>query len=87
MVCGCLQVKLDPKNTDAWSALGECFWKKGDVPAARNCFQCGVEQVCVCPRLATAFSVGMWGGAGVCVWEGGGVDQLCDMAMQLVFVR
>lgn len=37
-------VKLDPKNTDAWSALGECFWKKGDVPAARNCFQCGVEQ-------------------------------------------
>jgi hypothetical protein len=54
---GRAQVKLDPKNTDAWSALGECFWKKGDVLAARNCFQCGVEQVCVFARVCVSACV------------------------------
>jgi hypothetical protein len=24
---------------EAWKQLGECFWKKGDLEAAENCFQ------------------------------------------------
>jgi len=31
-------VKLDPKLVDAWNELGECYWKKGDMELARNCF-------------------------------------------------
>ncbi|XP_067137612.1 tetratricopeptide repeat protein 5-like [Centruroides vittatus] len=32
-------VKLNPKLFEAWNHLGECYWKKGDVQAARNCFE------------------------------------------------
>jgi len=32
-------VKRDPSRIDAWNMLGECYWKKGDIAAARNCFQ------------------------------------------------
>ncbi|KAG1714099.1 Tetratricopeptide repeat protein 5 [Nymphon striatum] len=31
-------VKLDPKLVEAWNHLGECYWKKGDVNGAKNCF-------------------------------------------------
>lgn len=31
-------VKLDPRLLEAWKELGECFWKKGDVEGAENCF-------------------------------------------------
>lgn len=31
-------VKLDPKQVEAWNILGECFWKKGDIDSAKNCF-------------------------------------------------
>ncbi|XP_062947130.1 tetratricopeptide repeat protein 5 [Cynocephalus volans] len=31
-------VKLDPKLVEAWNQLGEVYWKKGDVAAARTCF-------------------------------------------------
>ncbi|XP_035679032.1 tetratricopeptide repeat protein 5-like [Branchiostoma floridae] len=31
-------VKLDPSLVEAWNNLGECYWKKGDVEAAKNCF-------------------------------------------------
>lgn len=31
-------VKLDPKQVEAWNVLGECFWKKGDIEQAKNCF-------------------------------------------------
>ena len=31
-------VKLDPKLVEAWNCLGECYWKNGQVEAARNCF-------------------------------------------------
>ncbi|CAM9794736.1 unnamed protein product, partial [Phaeothamnion confervicola] len=31
-------VKLNPAEVDAWNALGHCFWKKGDLKAARECF-------------------------------------------------
>ncbi|MCO5591747.1 hypothetical protein L7F22_045739 [Adiantum nelumboides] len=31
-------VKLDPSLFDAWSCLGNCFWKKDDLMAAKNCF-------------------------------------------------
>jgi tetratricopeptide (TPR) repeat protein len=32
------QVKLDPSRVDAWCCLGNCFWKKGDLSQAKNCF-------------------------------------------------
>ena len=31
-------VKLEPRLVEAWNCLGECYWKKGDVEAAKNCF-------------------------------------------------
>ncbi|KAL7607814.1 uncharacterized protein LOC111912589 [Lactuca sativa] len=31
-------VKLNPSLGDAWLCLGNCIWKKGDLPATRNCF-------------------------------------------------
>ena len=37
-------VKLDPANIDAWNALGQCFWKKGDLTGARNCFDGALGQ-------------------------------------------
>ncbi|XP_071508817.1 tetratricopeptide repeat protein 5-like [Diadema antillarum] len=32
-------VKLDPKLVEAWNNLGETYWKKKDVKAAKNCFE------------------------------------------------
>ncbi|CAL5421700.1 hypothetical protein CsSME_00037448 [Camellia sinensis var. sinensis] len=31
-------VKLNPSLADAWLCLGNCIWKKGDLPSAKNCF-------------------------------------------------
>ena len=30
-------IKLDPKLAEAWSYLGECYWKNNQVESARNC--------------------------------------------------
>ncbi|KAJ3314304.1 hypothetical protein HDV04_000686 [Boothiomyces sp. JEL0838] len=35
----CKSVKLEPKFCEAWIELGECFWKKGDLDGAENCFK------------------------------------------------
>ncbi|CAN7992141.1 unnamed protein product, partial [Ixodes hexagonus] len=32
-------VKFNPKLVEAWNELGECYWKKGDIVKARNCFE------------------------------------------------
>lgn len=32
-------VKLNPLMADAWVELGNCFWKKGDLNPALNCFE------------------------------------------------
>ncbi len=40
-----VQVKLDPRNADAWNALGANYWKKGDVVNAKSCFEGGATQV------------------------------------------
>ena len=37
-------VKLSPNNVDAWNALANCFWKKGDLQQAVQCFQSALEQ-------------------------------------------
>ncbi|XP_050050319.1 tetratricopeptide repeat protein 5-like [Dermacentor andersoni] len=37
-------VKLNPKLVEAWNELGECYWKKGQITKARNCFE-GVLKV------------------------------------------
>eukprot|EP01116_Phalansterium_solitarium_P013526 TRINITY_DN30910_c0_g1_i1.p1 TRINITY_DN30910_c0_g1~~TRINITY_DN30910_c0_g1_i1.p1 ORF type:complete len:446 (+),score=131.98 TRINITY_DN30910_c0_g1_i1:109-1446(+) len=37
-------VKLDPSLVDAWNSLGECYWKKADLEAARNCFKGALDQ-------------------------------------------
>ncbi|XP_067833119.1 tetratricopeptide repeat protein 5 isoform X3 [Heptranchias perlo] len=31
-------VKLDPGLVEAWNQLGEVYWKKGDIAAAKTCF-------------------------------------------------
>lgn len=41
-------VKLVPKMVEAWNALGECFWKKGDMAAAKNCFTGAIGHVSGC---------------------------------------
>ncbi|XP_074330791.1 uncharacterized protein LOC141668018 [Apium graveolens] len=30
-------VKLNPSLADAWLCLGNCIWKKGELPSAKNC--------------------------------------------------
>lgn len=37
-------VKLNPKLVDAWNELGECYWKKGDIAASKNCFEGALKQ-------------------------------------------
>eukprot|EP00250_Pteridium_aquilinum_P003414 c13723_g1_i1 orf=132-1394(+) len=37
-------VKLDPSLPDAWSCLGNCFWKKDDLMAAKNCFNLALRK-------------------------------------------
>ena len=32
-------VKLDPRLSDAWNCLGECFWARGNLELARHTFQ------------------------------------------------
>ena len=41
-------VKLVPKMVEAWNALGECYWKKGDMVAAKNCFTGALGHVSFC---------------------------------------
>ena len=38
-------VKLDPSLVEAWTNLGECYWKNGDVEAAKNCFTASLNHV------------------------------------------
>ena len=47
-------VKMNPKLVEAWNCLGECYWKNGEVEAARNCFMGAlnhVSQSLCCGRL------------------------------------
>nr|XP_029121757.1 tetratricopeptide repeat protein 5 isoform X5 [Elaeis guineensis] len=37
-------VKLNPSLADAWLCLGNCIWKKGDLPSARNCFSLALSK-------------------------------------------
>ena len=37
-------VKLAPTCVGAWNELGECLWKKGDLAAARHCFDGSLAQ-------------------------------------------
>jgi tetratricopeptide (TPR) repeat protein len=41
----CWQVKLEPSDIEAWNALGHCFWKKGDLQGALNCYQEALQKV------------------------------------------
>jgi Tfp pilus assembly protein PilF len=31
-------IKLDTNLLSAWNELGFCYWKRGDVSGAKNCF-------------------------------------------------
>lgn len=35
-------IKLDPTLVRAWNSMGEFYWKKGDLGAARNCFESAI---------------------------------------------
>ncbi|CAA6661257.1 unnamed protein product [Spirodela intermedia] len=37
-------VKLNPSLGDAWLCLGNCIWKKGDLPSAKNCFSLALSK-------------------------------------------
>ena len=37
-------VRLDPRNAEAWSLLGEVFYFKKDYPQAKRCFEGSLEQ-------------------------------------------
>ncbi|CAD5165953.1 unnamed protein product [Musa acuminata subsp. malaccensis] len=37
-------VKLNPSLADAWLCLGNCIWKKGDLPSAKNCFSLALSK-------------------------------------------
>uniref|UniRef100_A0A8C6KAT8 Tetratricopeptide repeat domain 5 n=1 Tax=Nothobranchius furzeri TaxID=105023 RepID=A0A8C6KAT8_NOTFU len=37
-------VKLEPSLVEAWNLLGEQYWKKGDIAAAKNCFTGALQQ-------------------------------------------
>ncbi|XVE92222.1 hypothetical protein REPUB_Repub01dG0078300 [Reevesia pubescens] len=37
-------VKLNPSLADAWLCLGNCIWKKGDLPSAKNCFNLALSK-------------------------------------------
>ncbi|XP_063043086.1 tetratricopeptide repeat protein 5 [Engraulis encrasicolus] len=37
-------VKLDPSLVQGWNTLGEVYWKKGDLEAAKNCFTGALQQ-------------------------------------------
>jgi len=32
-------IKLMPSKVEAWDALGHVYWKKGDLSAAKKCFE------------------------------------------------
>ena len=36
-------LKLEPTKREAWDALGHVYWKKNDLPAAKNCFESSLE--------------------------------------------
>jgi len=44
-------VKLEPKLAEAWSHLGECYWKNNQVESARNCFVGSLNHVSLCSYL------------------------------------
>ncbi|KAG8193579.1 hypothetical protein JTE90_000216 [Oedothorax gibbosus] len=37
-------VKFHPKLVQAWNELGLCFWKKGDMKAAKSCFESALRE-------------------------------------------
>ncbi|CAL1267202.1 unnamed protein product [Larinioides sclopetarius] len=37
-------VKFHPKLVEAWNELGTCFWKKGDMKAAKSCFESALRE-------------------------------------------
>ncbi|XP_077243971.1 uncharacterized protein LOC143884345 [Tasmannia lanceolata] len=37
-------VKLNPSLADAWLCLGNCIWKKGDLPSAKNCLSLALNK-------------------------------------------
>jgi tetratricopeptide (TPR) repeat protein len=37
-------LKLMPSKKEAWDALGNVYWKKRDLDAAKKCFESSLEQ-------------------------------------------
>ena len=35
---------MNPTMYEIWNELGDCIWKKGDKPGARNCFERALNQ-------------------------------------------
>jgi tetratricopeptide (TPR) repeat protein len=44
-------VKLDPNLIGAWDALGECYWQRGELEAARGCFHGALAHRRTCASL------------------------------------
>lgn len=44
-------IKLDPNLIGAWNALGECYWQRGELEAARGCFHGALAHRRTCASL------------------------------------
>lgn len=55
--CCVFQVKLNPSLADAWLSLGNCIWKKGDLPSAKNCFSLALSKVLSITPKVSGFSL------------------------------
>lgn len=39
-------IKHNPSLVGAWCALGECYWKAGNIQQAHDCFTGSLQHVC-----------------------------------------
>jgi len=73
-------VKLNPGLMDAWNCLGECFWSRGDLDAARHTFRAALDHerspatLCHLSMLLRTISAGQ---------TAGGIDALLSESVAL----
>ncbi|XP_056156009.1 tetratricopeptide repeat protein 5 [Lampris incognitus] len=77
-------VKLEPGLVEGWNTLGEQYWKKGDLIAAKNCFTGALQQSKNKVSLRNLSMVLRQLPAGVSEEQGKRVLESVDLARQAV---